>query len=178
MKQGQINLSCGLRNTISGSFSSLLKWLPGGKSFQNRNSIHEKQDGVKDSNFLSYHLIHRRREDIVLQGILRSIFYSALYWVGLKLSSSRLPWRLNSFLRPHDVLLALLFSLVLEKLTKKIPYVVFQQRKSKLLNNNIPICTIRLWNVISYSKGGIQAKGIWKQNPEANIRAQEKWKLQ
>ena len=25
-------------------------------------------------------------------------------------------------------------------------------------------------------KGGIQAKGIWKQDPEANIWAQEKWK--
>ena len=29
--------------------------------------------------------------------------------------------------------------------------------------------------VVSYIKGGIQAKGIWKQNPEANIWAQEGW---
>ena len=27
----------------------------------------------------------------------------------------------------------------------------------------------------SYIKGGIQAKGIWKQNPEVNIWTQEGW---
>ena len=26
-----------------------------------------------------------------------------------------------------------------------------------------------LWNMVSYIKEGMQAKGIWKQNPEANI---------
>ena len=30
-----------------------------------------------------------------------------------------------------------------------------------------------LWNMVSYIKGRIQAKGIWKQDPEANIWAQE-----
>ena len=29
--------------------------------------------------------------------------------------------------------------------------------------------------MISYIKGGIQAKGIWKQDPKANIWAQEGW---
>ena len=28
---------------------------------------------------------------------------------------------------------------------------------------------------VSYIKGGIQAKSIWKQDPEANIWAQEGW---
>ena len=38
-------------------------------------------------------------------------------------------------------------------------------------NNNIASCAIWLWNMVSYIKGGIQAKGIWKQDPEANIWA-------
>ena len=29
--------------------------------------------------------------------------------------------------------------------------------------------------MVSYIKGGIQAKGIWKQDPEANIWAKEEW---
>ena len=29
--------------------------------------------------------------------------------------------------------------------------------------------------MISYIKGGIQAKGIWKQDPEENIWIQEEW---
>ena len=29
------------------------------------------------------------------------------------------------------------------------------------------------WSMVSYIKGGMQAKGIWKQEPEANIWAQE-----
>ena len=29
--------------------------------------------------------------------------------------------------------------------------------------------------MVSYIKGGIQAKRIWKQDPEANILAQEGW---
>ena len=32
-----------------------------------------------------------------------------------------------------------------------------------------------LRKLLSYVKGGIQAKGIWKQDPEANIWAQEEW---
>ena len=32
-----------------------------------------------------------------------------------------------------------------------------------------------LWNIVSYIKGGMQAKGIWKQDPEANIWTQEGW---
>ena len=34
---------------------------------------------------------------------------------------------------------------------------------------------IWLWNMVSCIKGGIQAKGIWKQDSEANIWAQEGW---
>ena len=40
---------------------------------------------------------------------------------------------------------------------------------------NIASCAIWMWNMVSYIKGGIQAKGIWKQDPEANIWAQEGW---
>ena len=40
---------------------------------------------------------------------------------------------------------------------------------------NIASCAIWLWNMVPYIKGGIQAKGIWKQDPEANIWAQEGW---
>ena len=29
-----------------------------------------------------------------------------------------------------------------------------------------------LWNMVSYNKGGMQAKGIWEQDHEANIWAQ------
>ena len=29
--------------------------------------------------------------------------------------------------------------------------------------------------MVSYIKGGMQGKGIWKQDPEANIWAQEGW---
>jgi hypothetical protein len=29
--------------------------------------------------------------------------------------------------------------------------------------------------MVSYIKGGIQAKGIWKQDPEKDISAQEGW---
>ena len=32
-----------------------------------------------------------------------------------------------------------------------------------------------MWNMVSYIKGGMQAKGIWKQDPEANIWVQEEW---
>ena len=35
------------------------------------------------------------------------------------------------------------------------------------------IWTIWLWNMFSYIKGGMEVKGIWKQDPEANIWAQE-----
>ena len=34
---------------------------------------------------------------------------------------------------------------------------------------------IVLKNMVSYIKGGIQTKGIWKQDPEANILAQKGW---
>ena len=30
-------------------------------------------------------------------------------------------------------------------------------------------------NMVSYIKGEMQDKGIWKQDPEANIWAQEEW---
>ena len=36
-------------------------------------------------------------------------------------------------------------------------------------------CAIWLWNMVSYIKEGMQAKGIWKQDPEANIWSQEGW---
>ena len=39
----------------------------------------------------------------------------------------------------------------------------------------IASCAIWLWNMVSYIKGGMQAKGIWKQDPEANTLAQEGW---
>ena len=29
--------------------------------------------------------------------------------------------------------------------------------------------------MVSYIKGGMQAKGTWKQDPEANIGAKEEW---
>ena len=29
--------------------------------------------------------------------------------------------------------------------------------------------------MVSYMKGGMEDKGIWKQDPEANIQAQEGW---
>ena len=44
-----------------------------------------------------------------------------------------------------------------------------------ILFSDIACCAIWLWNMVSYIKGGIQAKGIWKQDPEANIWAQEGW---
>ena len=31
-------------------------------------------------------------------------------------------------------------------------------------------------NIVGLPKGGMQAKGIWKQDPEANIWTQERWK--
>ena len=34
-------------------------------------------------------------------------------------------------------------------------------------------CAIGLWNMVSYIKGGIQGKGICKQDPEANTWVQE-----
>ena len=40
---------------------------------------------------------------------------------------------------------------------------------------NIASWAIWLWNTVSYIKGGIQAKVNWKQDPEANIWAQEGW---
>jgi hypothetical protein len=43
---------------------------------------------------------------------------------------------------------------------------------SNILNNNIVSCAIWLWSMVSYIKGGTQAKGIWKEDPEANVRAQ------
>ena len=39
----------------------------------------------------------------------------------------------------------------------------------------IASCAIWLWNMVSYVKGGMQLKGIWKQDPEENIWAQEGW---
>ena len=40
------------------------------------------------------------------------------------------------------------------------------QEQDSIINNLI---------VVSFIKGGIPAKGIWKQDPEANIWAQEEW---
>ena len=38
-----------------------------------------------------------------------------------------------------------------------------------------------MWNMVSYIKGGMQAKGIWKQDPEASISPKwgdnEKWRI-
>ena len=39
----------------------------------------------------------------------------------------------------------------------------------------IASCAIWLWSMVSYIKGGMQAKCIRKQDPEANIWAQEGW---
>ena len=36
-------------------------------------------------------------------------------------------------------------------------------------NNNIASCAMWMWSMVSYIKGGTRAKGIWKQDPEANI---------
>ena len=40
-----------------------------------------------------------------------------------------------------------------------------------------PTCfySVKLLASVSYIKGGIQVKGIWKQDPEANIWSQEEW---
>ena len=63
-------------------------------------------------------------------------------------------------------------------------HVIIQSKDSCLLDNlKIKInkiiifasCDIRMWNMVSYIKGGVQANGIWKQDPEANIWAQEGW---
>jgi hypothetical protein len=47
-----------------------------------------------------------------------------------------------------------------------------------LLSKNLKIkiyiiasCAIWMWNMVSYIKRGMQAKGIWKLDPEANIWA-------
>ena len=32
----------------------------------------------------------------------------------------------------------------------------------KIYDNNIASCAVWLWNMVSYIKGGMQAKGIWK----------------
>ena len=40
----------------------------------------------------------------------------------------------------------------------------------------IASCAIWLWDMISYVKGGMQAKGIWKQDLEVNIWAQ--WEVE
>ena len=45
-----------------------------------------------------------------------------------------------------------------------------------MYKNIIASCAVWLWNMVSYIKGGMQAKGIWQQDPEANIWAQERWK--
>ena len=37
------------------------------------------------------------------------------------------------------------------------------------------VLPVELWSMVSYIKGGIQAKGIWKHDPEGNIWAQEGW---
>ena len=40
---------------------------------------------------------------------------------------------------------------------------------------NLHIWRPWLWNMVSYITGEMQTKGIWKQDPEANIWAQEGW---
>ena len=52
--------------------------------------------------------------------------------------------------------------------------VKFSLLQNFIFTNNI---IISFGNMVSYIKGGIQAKGIWKQDPEANIWAQEGWEL-
>ena len=42
-----------------------------------------------------------------------------------------------------------------------------------ILNNNIASCAIWMLNMVSYIKEGMLARGISKQDPEANIWAQE-----
>ena len=47
--------------------------------------------------------------------------------------------------------------------------IIWQELKDWLLFTNIVLLHL------SYIKGGIQAKGIWKQDHEASIWAQEGW---
>ena len=49
--------------------------------------------------------------------------------------------------------------------------------KLKYIINLIASYAIWWWNMVSYIKGGMQAKGIWKQDPAANIWTQrdENW---
>ena len=52
------------------------------------------------------------------------------------------------------------------------------QLLSKKLKNKIYLCYKD--SIVSYIKGGMQAKDIWKQDPEANIWAQEgfEWRVE
>ena len=44
-----------------------------------------------------------------------------------------------------------------------------------MFDYQLKLLTLAEWNTVSYIKGGLQAKSIWKQDPEANIWAQEGW---
>ena len=61
--------------------------------------------------------------------------------------------------------------------------ILYQERRGILFRKSEPAnkqytnqsIHIILWNMVSYIKGGMQTKGIWKQGPEANIWAQVGW---
>ena len=50
-----------------------------------------------------------------------------------------------------------------------------KQNESTAIQYNSWQSATWLRNVVSYIKGRMQDKGIWKQNPEATIWAQERW---
>ena len=53
------------------------------------------------------------------------------------------------------------------------PLLTSLEEFENIQNNNIASCPIWLRNIFSYIKRGLQAKGIWKQDPETNIWVEE-----
>ena len=63
------------------------------------------------------------------------------------------------------------------KIHAEIPMFSFRTFKNTLCSVSLRLYKfiLRFWNMISYIKGGLHAKGIWKQDPDANIWTQEGW---
>ena len=62
-----------------------------------------------------------------------------------------------------------------QKIHNRSNIIIFYTQYLIMHFQSVGYCAIWMWNLVSYIKWRIQAKGIWKQDREANIWAQEGW---
>ena len=119
------------------------------------------------------------------------VSYEVFYWTTDILLLISILNIHNRHFNPHFfhfslfiLIVALTYSYRRISLIKEFHILVLYHRLIPAKNKNIlyflhyslsSSCAIWLWNMVSYIKEGMQAKGIWKQDPEVNIWDQDGW---